>query len=155
MTKTIIIIMKRYVYHIFTLITALLLTTSAWGAISAKSTNWTDTTISNDRTITFTENQTDEIIISGVITIEANCVLTIQLGDDYPANTNKVIRAEREGGFERMFYIKNGGKLVIEGRDDNSRIILDGGARFDGPDPMSLMSISDAGVVTVHKCTKK
>jgi len=154
MTKTIIIIMTRYIYHIFTLITALLLTTSARGAISAESTKWTKTEILENTEITFTKNHTGEIIISGIVTIDA-CTLTIRLGSGYPANTNKVIRAEREGGFERMFYIKNGGKLAIEGRDDNSRIILDGGARFDGPDDKRLLSISDAGVVTVYGCTKK
>lgn len=147
--------MRTYIYNILIVAVALCLSQSAWAAIGPARTSWTATTVSESQTISFSAENTADITISGVITINSGCTLTIRFDETYPENTNKVIRAKEDNGFIRMFNIKPGGKLAIEGRDENSRIILDGGARFSGADPKRLMSISDAGIVTVYDCINK
>lgn len=145
--------MRTYPYHILIVVIVLCFSQSVWAQISRGRTTWPATTISETQTISFREENTADITITGIITINKGCTLTIKLGDTYPENTNKVIKAKEGEGFARMFNIETGGKLVIEGRDENSRIILDGGARFDGADPKRLLDISDAGVVNVYDCT--
>ena len=145
--------MKRYILHIFIFIAALLAADVAWGAISASSTKWTATTIDKNKTITFSSDNTSTISISGVVTIKNGCTLTINLASDYPSDKNKLIKASNSEGFPRMFHVEKGGKLVIKGNSSSSRIILDGGARFDGgTNDYRLVTITN-GQPVVHKCT--
>ena len=147
--------MNKYIRHIIIVLIALCLSQSAWAEIGRTMTTWSKTDVNANQTISFRDTDTAEITITGTITINKGCTLTIKLDDTYPENTNKVIKAKDGSPFARMFNIKPGGKLVIEGRNDNSRIILDGGARFSGTDSKRLLSISEAGNVTVYGCTNE
>lgn len=149
--------MKRYIRWVMVLFVVLFGSQTVWGQISASSTQWTRDTIKTSKTISFGASHTGEITINGQIVISGGATLTIKFAKGYPANTNKVIRAvpnSRGNAFARMFKIEKGGKLVIQGRDENSRIILDGGARFSGGiNDKQLLTITDAGGVTVHTPT--
>lgn len=148
--------MRRYMYYIAILMVLLFVPHTVYAAIGANLTAWTRDTIKTNRTISFGASHTSEVTINGQIVVNPNCTLTIKFADNYPANTHKVIRAvsnSKGNAFVRMFKIEKGGRLVIQGRDENSRIILDGGARFSGGlNDKRLLTITDAGAVTVHTC---
>ena len=91
-----------------------------FAAIDKSSNKWTATTISQNQTIEFDSNSPEAITLSGTITINAGCKLTIQ------NNSGKTIKITKTNTGV-MFSTKSGGALEIIG-SENQRIIIDGGA---------------------------
>ena len=91
-----------------------------FAAIDKSSNKWTATTISQNRTIEFDSNSPEAITLSGTITINAGCKLTIQ------NNSGKTITITKTSN-SSMFSVT--GELEIIG-SENHHIVLDGGADY-------------------------
>lgn len=95
--------MKRYILHIITFFTALLVADVAWGTINTGGT-WTATTISNTQTISLASNVT----ITGTITIANGGKLTIN------GNGKTITAYTGDGAAARTsFVVEGGGTLTI------------------------------------------
>ncbi len=117
-------------------LTILIVLTSAFqtfAAISKDSNTWTGTTISKSQTIEFEADSPAEIELSGTITINSGCTLTIL------NSSGKTITITRTSN-KVMFNVK--GSLIIKGSDSH-QIVLDGGADYSfSKDDYSLTASS-------------
>lgn len=94
--------------------------------INALSTSgeWTATTITNSETV----NLTGDVTVSGTITINSGCKLTIN------NDTGRTLRITPTAKMDYLFSVNSGGELVINGNAKGSSainyngIIIDGGA---------------------------
>ena len=126
----------------------------AFAEINKDSNAWTKTTISQDQTIEFDTTSPEAITLSGTITIDSGCKLTIL------NNSGKTITITKTST-SAMFSVKDGGVLEISGR--NQRIILDGGANLTWSDytltpgtgsvKTSSSAISNAGTLSLSYVT--
>ena len=103
-----------------TIIIILISAFHVFAAIDKNSNRWTATTISQNRTIEFDSNSPEAITLSGTITINAGCKLTIQ------NNSGKTITITKTSN-SSMFSVT--GELEIIG-SENHHIVLDGGADY-------------------------